>query len=133
MIGRISLRFVTLLTILATIITVFCSTAICQETCTTLNEMQIISHDIKEYDIYFDGDYVGTEGINGDTPDGSFTVYNIPCWSNHTILVDDGILIHTLDSYFGGGMPYVIVLDDPLFVVGPSQGQKGHPENYERK
>lgn len=92
-----------------------------QEPCTTMNEMQIISEKVSGYDVYLDELYVGTEGKNDDALDGTFTVYDIPCWSNHTIVVDDGIVTYTLDSFFGGGMPYLIILEDPLFIKGRSE------------
>jgi hypothetical protein len=92
-----------------------------QELCTKMNEMQIISDEVSGYDVYLDAQYVGTEGKNEDALDGTFTVYDIPCWSNHTIVVDDGIVTYTLDSFFGGGIPYSIILEDPLFIRGKSE------------
>jgi len=86
-----------------------------------MNEMQITSSKIDSYKVYLDGNYIGTEGKNGDPLDGVFTIHNIPCWSNHSIFVDDGKVTYTLDNYFGGGIPYAIILEDPLFVIGKSE------------
>lgn len=96
--------------------------AIGQESCTNLNELQIMSETAKGYKLYLDGNFIGSDGMNNDLLDGSFTIYNIPCWNNHTILVDDGAFTHTLDFKFGGGMPYAIALEDPLFITGHSAG-----------
>lgn len=86
-----------------------------------MNEMQITSSKVKGYNVYLDGNYIGTEGKNGDALDGVFTVYNIPCWSNHSVFVDDGEITYTRDFFFGGGMPYLSILEDPLFVRGISE------------
>jgi len=92
-----------------------------QEPCTTTNEFQITSSIINGYQVFLDGNLVGTEGKNGDKPDGIFTIYNIPCWSNHSIFVDDGMVTYTLEWPFGGGIPYAIILEDPLFTRGISE------------
>ncbi len=79
------------------------------------NEMYL-GYEKKGYKVYLDGNYVGTEGRNGDTLDGNFIVHDIPCWGSHTIVVDDGEFTHTLDYSYDCGIPYSIYVGDPLFV-----------------
>ena len=84
------------------------------------NEM-FLGYEKTGYNVYLDGNYVGTDGENGDALDGNFIVYDIPCWGNHIIVVDDGEFTHTLEYPFDCGTPYSINVGDDLFVVGSSQ------------
>jgi hypothetical protein len=88
------------------------------------NEM-LLSYEKTGYNVYLDGNYVGTDGTNGDALDGNFIIHDIPCWGTHTIVVDDGEFTHTLDYPFDCGTPYSIYVGDPLFVVGRSHSIKG--------
>lgn len=122
MAGKCPKTIILLILLSTSLITqILCTVALSQEPCTTMNEMQITSSKIDSYKVYLDGNYIGTEGKNGDTLDGVFTIHNIPCWSNHTIFIDDGKVTYTLDNFFGGGIPYVIILEDPLFILGKSE------------
>ena len=84
------------------------------------NEMYL-GYEITGYSVYLDGNYVGTDGENGDALDGNFIIHDISCWGTHTIVVDDGEFTHTLEYPFDCGIPYSINVGDDLFVVGSSQ------------
>ena len=84
------------------------------------NEM-FMGYEKTGYKVYLDGNYVGTEGENGDALDGNFIIHDISCWATHTIVVDDGEFTHTLEYPFDCGTPYSINVGDDLFVVGSSQ------------
>ena len=90
-----------------------------------MDEVKMISSEKRGYNVYVDGVYIGTEGTNGDAPDGNFTVY-VPGNSQHSITADDGKFTYGLRNFpFGDGMPYLFSLDDPQMKQGPSF----HPEN----
>lgn len=91
---------------------VFCLKPASQEPRTTMNEL-LMWYEMTGYKVYLDENYVGTDGENGDALDGNFTVPDIPCWGNHSIVVDDGELTHTLDFNFGCGESYSINVGDP--------------------
>jgi hypothetical protein len=99
---------------------VFCLKPASREASKTMNEL-LMGYEITGYKVYLDGNYVGTDGENGDALDGNFKVHDIPCLGNHSIVVDDGDLTHTLDFYFGCGESYSINVGDPLFVLEKSQ------------
>jgi hypothetical protein len=84
------------------------------------NEM-FLGYEKTGYNVYLDGNYVGTDGENGDALDGNFIIHDISCWATHTIVVDDGEFTHTLEYPFDCGIPYSINVGDDLFVVGSSQ------------
>jgi hypothetical protein len=107
-----------------------------QESGTRMTEM-IMGYQKSGYKVYLDGNYVGADGENGDPLDGVFTVYNIPCWGNHVIVVDDGVQSHTLDYYFGCEEGYSITVEDFEYVTeesrrehtpGTISGQAVYPE-----
>jgi len=70
--------------------------------------------------VYVDGQYVGTEGTNGDAPDGNYTVF-VSGNSKHSVITDDGKFIYGLSDFsFGNGIPYLFASDDPSLKLGPS-------------
>ena len=86
----------------------------------SMDEVYITSPDRGGYDVYVDGEYVGTEGTNGDAPDGNFTVY-VPGNSRHSVIADDGKSIYGLrDFSFGDGIPYSFSVNDPQLKLGSS-------------
>lgn len=109
---------------------VLCLEPASQEPRATMNEM-LMGYEITGYKVYLDGNYVGTDGKNGDALDGNFEVHDIPCWGNHWIVVDDGEHTHTLDYLFGCGETYSIYVGDPLFVLGNADGKLGYRSLYQ--
>jgi hypothetical protein len=86
----------------------------------SMDEIYITSIEKGGYDVYVDGQYVGTEGTNGDVPDGNFTVF-VPGDSKHSVTTDDGKFIYGLrDFNFGDGLPYLFSSGDPQLKLGPS-------------
>jgi hypothetical protein len=67
----------------------------------------IQSQGMRGYQVYLDGVLIGTEGANGDAPDGKFS-FNVVGNQNHNIRVFDGQFNYPKTMYFQRGVLKII-------------------------
>jgi hypothetical protein len=67
----------------------------------------IQSQGMKGYQVFLDGNYIGTEGTGGDPLDGRFS-FSVVGNQNHDIRVYDGQFNYPKTMYFQGGVQKII-------------------------
>jgi hypothetical protein len=67
----------------------------------------IVSHGMRGYQVFLDGNYIGTEGTGGDALDGSFS-FNVVGNQNHEVRVYDGRFNYPKTIFFQRGVLKII-------------------------
>jgi hypothetical protein len=67
----------------------------------------IVSQGMRGYQVFLDGNYIGTEGTGGDIPDGKFS-FNVVGNQNHEVRVYDGQLNYPKTMFFQRGVQKII-------------------------
>ncbi len=70
----------------------------------------IVSKGMRGYQVFLDGNYIGTEGTGGDAPDGSFN-FNVVGNQNHEVRVYDGQFNYPKNIYFQRGVQKIIYVE----------------------
>jgi hypothetical protein len=75
----------------------------------------IISQGMRGYQIFLDGNYVGTEGTGGDIPDGKFG-FNVVGNQNHEVRVYDGQFNYPKTMFLQRGVQKIINVEPGMAV-----------------
>lgn len=75
----------------------------------------ISSQAMRGYQVFLDGNYIGTEGTGGDTPDGKFS-FRVVGNRNHDIRVYDGQFNYPKTMYFERGILKIIYVEPGIAV-----------------
>lgn len=75
----------------------------------------IVSQGMRGYQVFLDGNYIGTEGTGGDALDGSFS-FEVVGGQNHDIRVYDGRFDYPKTIYFQRGLQKVIHVEPGMEV-----------------
>lgn len=67
----------------------------------------IVSQGMRGYQVFLDGNYIGTEGLSGDPIDGRFS-FKVVGNQNHAIRVYDGQFNYPKTMFFQRGVPKII-------------------------
>jgi len=70
----------------------------------------IVSRGMRGYQVFLDGNYIGTEGTGGDALDGSFS-FEVVGGQNHDIRVYDGRFDYPKTIYFQRGVKKIIYVE----------------------
>jgi hypothetical protein len=70
----------------------------------------IVSKGMRGYQVFLDGNYIGTEGTGGDALDGSFS-FNVVGNQNHEVRVYDGQFNYPKTIYFQRGVRKIIYVE----------------------
>jgi len=70
----------------------------------------IISQGMRGYQVFSDGNYIGTEGTGGDSLDGRFS-FSVVGGQNHEVRVYDGQFNYPKDIYFQRGVQKIIYVE----------------------
>jgi hypothetical protein len=75
----------------------------------------IVSQRMRGYQIFLDGNYIGTEGTGGDIPDGRFG-FNVVGNQNHEVRVYDGQFNYPKTMFFQRGVQKIINVEPGMAV-----------------
>jgi len=75
----------------------------------------IVSQGMRGYQVFLDGNYVGTEGTGGDIPDGKFS-FNVVGNQNHEVRVYDGQFNYPKTMFFQRGVQKIINVEPGMAV-----------------
>jgi hypothetical protein len=75
----------------------------------------IVSQGMRGYQVFLDGNYIGTEGTGGDIPDGKFG-FNVVGNQNHEVRVYDGQFNYPKTMFFQRGVQKIINVEPGMAV-----------------
>jgi hypothetical protein len=70
----------------------------------------LVSQRMRGYQVFLDGNYIGTEGTGGDPLDGKFS-FNVVGNQNHEVRVNDGQFDYPKTMYFQRGVQKIISVE----------------------
>ena len=70
---------------------------------------------MRGYQVFVDGNYIGTEGTGGDIPDGKFG-FNVAGNQNHEVSVYDGQFNYPKTMFFQRGVQKIINVEPGMAV-----------------